>query len=160
MKIRTAAMADLDALTTVEAQCFPAAEAADKATIQGRLAAYADHFWLLFDGDKLVSFVDGRVTDEPKLRDEMYDDASLHKERGDWQMIFGVDTLPEYRRRGLAGILLRQAAADARAQSRKGCVLTCKDRLVHYYETFGFRNEGVSSSTHGGVVWYAMRLTF
>ena len=36
MKIRTAAMADLDALATVEAQCFPAAEAADKATIQGR----------------------------------------------------------------------------------------------------------------------------
>ena len=36
----------------------------------------------------------------------------------------------------------------------------CKDRLVHYYETFGFRSEGVSDSTHGGVVWYAMRLTF
>ena len=29
MKIRTAAMADLDALATVEAQCFPAAEAAE-----------------------------------------------------------------------------------------------------------------------------------
>lgn len=38
MKIRTAAMADLDALAAVEAQCFPAAEAADKATIQERLA--------------------------------------------------------------------------------------------------------------------------
>ena len=43
---------------------------------------------------------------------------------------------------------------------RKGCVLTCKDRLVHYYETFGYRSEGVSASTHGGAVWYDMRLTF
>ena len=160
MKIRTAAMADLDALATVEAQCFPAAEAADKATIQGRLAAYADHFWLLFDGDKLVSFVDGMTTDEPTLRDEMYENAALHDEDGTWQMIFGVNTLPAYRRRGCAGAVLERVIADARAQGRRGCVLTCKDKLVHYYEKFGFVNEGVSQSTHGGVVWYDMRLTF
>ena len=49
---------------------------------------------------------------------------------------------------------------SARYAGRKGVILTCKDRLVHYYETFGFRSEGVSDSTHGGVVWYAMRLTF
>ena len=49
---------------------------------------------------------------------------------------------------------------DARAQGRRGLVLTCKDRLVHYYAKFGFVSEGVSSSTHGGVVWYQMRLTF
>ena len=160
MKIRTAAMADLDALATVEAQCFPAAEAADKATIQGRLAAYADHFWLLFEGDKLVSFVDGMTTDEPTLRDEMYENAALHDEDGTWQMIFGVNTLPAYRRRGCAGAVLERVIADARAQGRRGCVLTCKDKLVHYYEKFGFVNEGVSQSTHGGVVWYDMRLTF
>ena len=45
-------------------------------------------------------------------------------------------------------------------QGRRGLVLTCKDRLVHYYAKFGFVSEGVSSSTHGGVVWYQMRLTF
>ena len=39
-------------------------------------------------------------------------------------------------------------------------VLTCKDHLVHYYAKFGFVSEGVSGSTHGGVVWYQMRLTF
>ena len=78
MKIRTGTMADLDALAAVEAQCFPAAEAADKATIQGRLAAYADHFWLLFDGDKLVSFVDGMVSATPVLTDEMYEAPTLH----------------------------------------------------------------------------------
>ena len=55
---------------------------------------------------------------------------------------------------------MRQAIADARAQGRKGLVLTCKDRLVHYYAKLGFVNEGVSGSTHGGVVWQQMRLTF
>ena len=27
---------------------------------------------------------------------------------------------------------------------------------MHYYAKFGFVNEGVSGSTHGGVVWYQM----
>ena len=31
---------------------------------------------------------------------------------------------------------------------------------MHYYAKFGFVSEGVSASTHGGVVWYQMRLTF
>ena len=28
------------------------------------------------------------------------------------------------------------------------------------YEKFGFMNEGISESVHGGAVWYQMRLTF
>ena len=34
------------------------------------------------------------------------------------------------------------------------------EALVHYYAKFGFVNEGISGSTHGGVVWYQMRLKF
>ena len=160
MEIRTATMADLPRVAAVEAACFPAAEAATEADFAARLAVYPNHFWLLEQDGELISFINGMVSDEPDLRDEMYADASLHDEAGAWQMIFGVNTLPQYRRRGMAARVMERVIADAKAQGRKGCVLTCKDRLVHYYETFGFRNEGVSSSTHGGVVWYAMRLTF
>lgn len=160
MEIRTATMADLPRVAAVEAACFPAAEAATEADFAARLAVYPNHFWLLEQDGELISFINGMVSDEPDLRDEMYADASLHDEAGAWQMIFGVNTMPQYRRRGMAARVMERVIADAKAQGRKGCVLTCKDRLVHYYETFGFRNEGVSSSTHGGVVWYAMRLTF
>ena len=160
MHIRTATMKDLDAVTAVEAACFPAAEAATRDEFAARLAVYPNHFWLLEEDGCLVSFINGLVSDEPTIRDEMFADAAFHNERGAWQMVFGVNTLPEYRRRGLAGEVMRQVIADARSQGRKGCVLTCKDRLVHYYETFGYRSEGVSASTHGGAVWYDMRLTF
>ena len=84
----------------------------------------------------------------------------MHEEQGDWQMIFGVNTIPAYRRCGLAEQLLKRAIADAKAQGRKGLVLTCKDKLIHYYAKFGFVNEGVSASVHGNVTWYQMRLTF
>lgn len=160
MAIRTASLSDLAAVAAVEAACFPAAEAASEADLAQRLAVYPNHFWLLEEDGVLVSFINGLVTDEPLLRDEMYSDAGLHDEGGAWQMIFGVNTLPQYRRRGYAAQVMRRVLADARAQGRMGCVLTCKDKLIHYYETFGFRSEGVSRSTHGGVVWYDMRLTF
>ena len=159
--IRTATMADLAAVTAVEAACFPAAEAAKEEDFTARLRVYPDHFWLLEDAEgKLVSFVNGLVTDEPVLRDEMYSDASFHNEQGAWQMIFGVNTLPACRRRGYAGTLIRRCIESAREKGRRGVVLTCKAEKLHYYEKFGFVSEGVSASAHGGVTWYAMRLTF
>ena len=161
MKIRTATLNDLDALTAVEAECFPAAEAATKKDFENRLAYYADHFWLMFDeNDKLIAFVDGMVTDQADLTDEMYEKGELHNENGAWQMIFGVNTIPAYRKHGYAGELLKCAIEDARKHGRKGLVLTCKDHLVHYYAKFGFENEGVSESEHGGVRWNQMRLKF
>ena len=161
MHIRTAALADLPAVTAVEAACFPAAEAATEADFAKRLAVYPNHFWLMEDNNgSLVSFVNGLVTDEPHLRDAVYADAGLHNENGAWQRTSAVNTLPAYRRQGLAEQVLRQVINDAKAQGRKGCVLTCKEKLLHYYGKLGFVNEGVSQSTHGGVVWYEMRLTF
>ena len=160
MHIRTATMEDLEAVTAVESACFPAAEAATRDEFAARLAVYPNHFWLLEEDGRLVSFINGLVSDEPTIRDEMFADAAFHNEQGAWQMVFGVNTLPEYRRRGLAGEVMQRVIADAKTQGRKGCVLTCKDRLVHYYETFGYCSEGVSASTHGGAVWYDMRLTF
>lgn len=162
MNIRTATLEDLQAVTAVEATCFPPAEAATEADFRDRLTYYGNHFWLLFDEQgQLLSFVDGMVTDEPDLTDEMYAHASLHNERGAWQMIFGVNTVPACRRQGYAGKLLQTAIDAARQQKRKGLVLTCKDKLVHYYASFGFVDEGVSDkSVHGGVVWHQMRLTF
>ena len=160
MNIRTATIKDLEAVTSVEAECFPPAEAATREELAERLKYYADHFWLMFDGDKLIAFVDGFVTDEENLTDEMYAKAQLHNESGAWQMIFGVNTRPRCRCQGYAGLLLPRAIADARAQGRRGLVLTCKEKLLHYYAKFGLVNEGVSGSTHGGVVWYQMRLRF
>ena len=160
MEIRTATISDLAAIVQIEAACFPPAEAAAKSSLLRRLTHYPNHFWVLMDGEGMVGFVNGMVTDEADLRDEMYENAALHNEDGAWQMIFGVDTIPAYRRRGCAAQLLRHVILQAQLQHRKGLVLTCKEPLLHYYGKFGFVNEGISQSTHGSVRWYQMRLTF
>lgn len=85
----------------------------------------------------------------------------MHNENGAWQMIFGVNTLPEYRRCGYAKELIKKAILDAREQNRRGLVLTCKESLVPYYSKFGFIDEGITDkSTHGNVLWHQMRLDF
>ena len=161
MTIRTATKNDLDQIAAVEAECFPAQEAASKKEFAERLQSYANHFYLMFDDDKLIAFVDGLATDQADLTDEMYVNASIHNENGAWQMIFGVNTLPEYRRHGYAEELIHRVIDDAKNHGRKGLVLTCKDKLIHYYAKFGFVDEGVSTkSTHGNVVWHQMRLSF
>ena len=160
MDIRYATIEDIKAITAVETECFPPAEAATEKEFIERVRYYGNHFWLMFEQEKLIAFVDGFVTDEPDLTDEMYENASMHNENGAWQMIFGVNTLPTYRKYGYAGKLIRRAIEDAKQQGRKGLVLTCKDKLVPYYAKFGFQDEGVTDkSTHGNVVWHQMRLT-
>ena len=160
MEIRTANRNDLNAIAALEAQCFPAAEAASRESFCARLAVFADHFWLLWDGGELAACVNGMAANDPNLTDEMFHDASLHDPKGKWQMIFGVSTAPGYRRRGYAARLLERAIADAREQGRAGLVLTCKEALIPYYSKFGFQSEGLSASGHGNAVWYQMRLTF
>ena len=44
MNIRTATIKDLEAVTSVEAECFPPAEAATREELAERLKYYADHF--------------------------------------------------------------------------------------------------------------------
>lgn len=160
MEIRKATPGDLDALARVEAECFPPAEAAGKDALAGRLAAFPEHFYLLWDGPVLAGFVNGMVTDSADLLDEMYADAGLHTGTGAWQMVFGLDVRKAYRCRGCARRLMEALIEDARVQGRHGVVLTCKPHMLHYYARLGFVDEGVCASQHGGVQWHQMRLTF
>ena len=161
MKIRKATINDLKELSRIEMECFPAAEAATEEIFCRRLEVYPDFFWILEnEAGEIVSFVNGMATDNEILTDEMFENPDLHNYNGNWQMIFGVNTLPEFRQRGYAEKVLRKVLEDAKNDGRKGVVLTCKDRLVPFYGKIGFVNEGLSESTHGGAVWYNMRIIF
>ena len=146
-------LADLSAVAKVERACFPPLEAATEESFRERLKFYGNHFLLLYKEDQLISFVDGFCTNEENLTDLMYEDASLHDEKGIWQMIFGVNTMPSYRRKGIASRMLEE-------EGREGLVLTCKKEKIPLYSRLGFSLEGLSESVHGNVEWYQMRLRF
>ncbi len=160
MEIRHGNLTDLDEITELEKKCFPAAEAATRESFKSRLEVFGDYFWFLVEDGKIISAVNGLCTDIPKLQDVMYENAGMHNPHGEWQMIFGVETLPERQGEGLATYLLRHVIEECSGQERKGIVLTCKEELIGFYEKVGFVHEGRSESEHGGVPWNDMRLTF
>lgn len=82
MEIRCATIKELDDITCVESLCFPASEAASKDEFEERIKYYGNHFWLLYEANKLISFVDGMATNKPDLEDDMYLNAAMHNENG------------------------------------------------------------------------------
>ena len=159
-RIKKASLKDLEQVAEVEAVCFPAAEAADREAFRARLSSFPGHFLVMEEEGKIIGFINGMVTDQETITDDLFHNAALHREDGMWQSVFGLDVLPEYRRRGLAGRLMEAFLEAARQEGRRGCILTCKERLIHYYEKFGYCTLGVSASVHGGAVWYDMKLDF
>lgn len=160
IKIRRAAIEDLSSVAEVEARCFPEAEAASKTSLEQRIKTFPESFFVAETGGKIIGFVNGCVTNEKVIYDKLFSDASLHNPKGDYQAVFGLDVLPEYQKQGIAAQLMSHMIEASKSAGRKGVILTCKDRLIHYYEKFGFENKGVSKSQHGGAVWYDMILEF
>ena len=158
--VRHAFPCDDAAIARLESICFPEAEAAPFQAISERVRVYPEHFTLVEHDGSIVGVVNGPLTLEKDLVDEMYADTSYHNPSGPWQMIFGVETHPDHRRLGVAELALTAFLEYARSVGARGAVLTCKEKLIHYYAKFGFVSEGVSSSGHGGATWYQMRLTF
>ena len=158
--IRPVREADLAAVTEVEAICFPAAEAATEESFKARIAAFPECFFVAESKGKIIGFINGCATDSKTIHDEMYEDSACRKPDGAYQSIFGLDVIPDHRCQGIAAALMNHMIENAKSKGRKGLILTCKDRLIHYYAKFGYKNMGVSESVHGGAVWYDMILEF
>ena len=158
-EIVRAQKADLDELAAVEAVCFPPAEAATRESFAARLDVFGDWFFVAKDADgAVIGMIDGMATDEDTIADEMFEDASLHKPNGRVQTVFGLDVLPAWRKRGVAGALMQAFTDAAREAGRRKVTLTCKAHLIGMYGHFGFTLIGKARSVHGGAEWFDMDL--
>lgn len=160
LNIRQATIKDLDSVTSIEKICFPQAEAATGESLEDRLKTFPESFLVAELEKKMVGFINGSVINEKVIRDEFYSDASFHNPQGDYQSIFGLDVLPEYRTRGIAAELVKALIEVARKAQRKGLTLCCKSEKIHYYKKLGFVDIGKSQSEHGHAIWYNMILLF
>ena len=78
----------------------------------------------------MIGFINGSVINEKIIRDEFYSDASSHDPKGDFQSIFGVDVLPEYRKNGIAAELIKAFTETAKKAGRKGMTLCSKQEKI------------------------------
>lgn len=156
--IRGVQLEDLDRIAEIEAVCFPEAEAATRESFQERIMAFPENFFVAEADGILIGFINGCVTNSPVIYDELFHSTQHHIPNGNNATVFGLDVIPKYRKQGIAAQLMNHFIQIAKNTGRKSVILTCKDQLVHYYESFGYVNNGLSRSTHGGSQWFDMTL--
>lgn len=156
--IRRVEPEDLDRVTEIEAICFPPAEAAPRKAFHDRIETFPESFLVAEVDGNIVGFINGCSTNSPVIYDELFYSTRHHIPAGENLAVFGLDVLPDYRCRGIAAQLMTHFIKVAKTTGRKNIILTCKVRLVQYYESFGYVNNGVSGSTHGGSQWFDMTL--
>lgn len=149
---------EADQAAIIEQICFPPNEACSEKDMKERVAAVPDLFLVAVDKEsgKIAGFLNGIATDEERLRDEFFTDASLHDPSGKNVMLLGLDVLPEYRRQGLARAIVERYLAREKVKGRKEIILTCLDEKVEMYKKFGFTDKGISDSKWGGEEWHEM----
>lgn len=156
-ELRNVTPEDLEAVTALEAVCFPPAEAATREAFAYRIAAFPERFFVAEQDGRLIGLINGCASSLDTIVDRLFEPQG-HEPEGKNQMIFGLAVHPDCRRQGVAAALMNHMIAFARAQQMEQVILTCKEEKIPYYSRFGFRNRGVSQSTHGGAVWYDMTL--
>lgn len=156
--IRAARRADLNRVVYIEQQCFPKAEAATYERLSERIHVFVHSFFVAEKKGEVIGFINGCVTKQRKLTDDLYESTMFYDDKADYQMVFGLDVLPSEQHQGIAKMLMKAYIAAAHERNKKAVILTCKKHLIPFYKQFGYTCEGRSGSLHGGAVWYDMIL--
>ena len=157
-KIRNVTMSDLNAVTALEAVCFPPAEAAPEKAFAYRIAAFPERFFVAEQDGAIIGMINGCASSQEAITDDLFEPQG-HEPGAKNQMIFGLAVDPRYQRQGIGAALMEHLIGYCKDTAMKKLILTCKQEKIRYYEKFGYENKGVSVSNHGGAVWYDMVLT-
>lgn len=155
-KIRQVRMEDLPYLIAVEQQCFSLAEAATKEAFIKRIKRIPDSFFVAEAKGEVIGLINGPVIESAVITDDLFSEIKKHPPLGGYQSILGLAVAPNHQKQGIAKALFSHFEKEARVRKREAITLTCKKALLPFYERFGFTNDGVSDSVHGGVSWYNM----
>ena len=156
--VRPASLNDLERIAYIESICFPEKEAADYKSLRERIMAVKRSFLVAERENEIIGFIDGSVAKQKKLTDELYSLIELHDDDAPYQMIFGLAVEPSVQHQGIAALLMKKFIEQAKESHKAIITLTCKRKLIPFYEQFGYLDEGKSISAHGGACWYDMTL--
>ncbi|MCH5184617.1 MAG: GNAT family N-acetyltransferase [Oscillospiraceae bacterium] len=158
IKIVNADLDDLDALHEIETLSFSAEKAASREAFAYRLKNYPQWFYKAEYNGRIVGLIDGSPSDKKYITDDLYREDGGFDEKGENVLIFGLAVHPDFRNRGIAHKLMKHILSAAKEQGKKRISLTCKESLISFYESFGYKNHGTSESVLGNVKSYDMEI--
>jgi predicted N-acetyltransferase YhbS len=158
VKIRNVVDADLEECFVVEIACWPPQEAAIIETIQLRINTFPQGFFVAELNGRIIGMLNSCCTNKEDLGGEELKQLVGHDVNGRNMVVFALAVLPEFQKQGVAARLMLRFIEQARDLNKEKVMLICKPYLISYYERFGFVNDGLSKSTHGGAAWQQMVL--
>ncbi|NRD79746.1 GNAT family N-acetyltransferase [Bacillus sp. BRMEA1] len=156
VKIRKVKLEDLPELVMIENLCFRKEEAATRDAFQKRIQYISDSFLVAEVEGVIVGLINGPVIEKPYITDDLFSEIKVNPALGGHQSVLGLAVSPDFQKRGIAAALLSHLENEAQLHKRESVTLTCKEELIGFYENHGYVNKGISSSNHGGVIWYNM----
>lgn len=154
--IRNVKTKDLTDIAEIEKLCFLKEEAAPKEVFVKRIQMIPDSFFVAEEDGLIMGFINGPVIDAVLITDDLFEELKANPVSGGHQSVLGLAVSPRFQKQGIATALLDHLEKEAREHNREVMTLTCKQNLIGFYENHGYYNAGVSTSQHGGAVWYNM----
>ena len=155
--IRNTTVQDAKGMYDVETACFSESEAATLEAIKERLELFPEICFVSEENNEIVGFINGAISTFDTISDEFFEE--MKRDDGENVLIFSLAVHPEHQRKGYGRKLLDQLIKQSKSLNKSKIVLTCKAHKVDYYASFGFENDGIADSTHGGSKWYSMSMT-
>lgn len=145
---------DLSEILEIENEGFTPEEAATEKALIDRIQNIKDTFIVAESNGEIAGYVNGPVIENMYITDDLFETIEPNPSTGGYIAILGLVVAKDYRNQGLAGQLLKQLESTAKDNQREGITLTCKANLIPFYEKYGYTNDGISASEHGGVQWF------
>lgn len=149
---------DLTACHTVECLSFPPSEAAWTSSLSNRINDYPEGFLVAESNGKVIAQVNSGSTSKDDITDEEFKQLIGHDPDGSNIVIFSLSVHPDFRKRGIAYKLMERFIEQARELGKTRILLLCKKELIDFYSRLGFKDSGISESSHGGAEWHEMVL--
>jgi len=147
---------DLEQILAIEKEGFISEEAATSDVFIERLNTIPDTFIVAEKEGRIIGYINGPVIQQQYITDDLFKQLTINPEKGGVQSILGVVTSKQFRKQGVARMLIQKLTEIAEENERKAVTLTCREELVPFYENLGFKNHGMSDSQHAGVLWFNM----
>jgi GNAT superfamily N-acetyltransferase len=149
---------ELEAAIKLEQSCYTDEAAATLAGFRYRYEQYRPFFWTAWTRDQIVGITNGIRTAQNACGDEMKG-AQADFLEGNNFCVLTVAVAEGHRKKGIGALLLRRLIQQCEESGIDTIILMCEKHLIRFYEAEQFELRGVSSSTHGGIVWYEMSRT-
>jgi predicted N-acetyltransferase YhbS len=142
----------------LEMSCYPPEAAASLAAFYLRRDLFPDYFLIAEMNEQVVGIVNGVLTSKVDLSNDALKQNVDFTKDGPYLCILTLAVKPTHRGQRIAVQLMHRIIQQAKKNHLHAIILMCEFPLIPFYQKFGFVYLQPSSSEHGGIQWYEMRL--